>query len=290
LKFKTFMQLTRVEHSLMLVLAVLIGQVLQLGHIPGAEIALFASIPAFLIGLASFAINDFFDVETDRKNKRMDRPLVNGSASKSEAYFLSILLFILGVLVSFLLPEECYFLAGAFAIAAFLYSFKLKDIPLVGNIYIALTMAVPFVYGAYSVMAPAQDAMIFPKISIFILAAIALVMGIAREIAGDVRDMEGDKERKSKTLPFLVGRKSALYIHSLLYLLAVCMSAYPYLYLEGFMGNIGYLLFIGITDIMLMYAAISTLLDGSVKALKLSRNISLAAMGTGLLGFLLGSI
>jgi hypothetical protein len=68
------------------------------------------------------------------------------------------------------------------------------------------------------------------------------------------------------------------------------MSVYPYVYIEGFMGNFGYLALIAVTDLLVLYAALSTLFDSSVASLKRSRNVSLAALGTGLLGFLLGSI
>lgn len=280
----SFVRLTRFEHSLMLVLAVLIGQIIALGELPDYRIALAASIPPFFIGLASFAINDFFDVETDRKNRRNDRPLVNGSASKSEAYYLSIGLFILGVLVSFALPEECYAMAGGFAIVAFLYSFRLKDKPVIGNLYIAATMAVPFIYGNYSVSPDLLPAVV-------VLSLIAFVTGLAREIAGDVRDMKGDsKARKSKTLPMIMGKRNALLLHFLLYAVAVLMSFYPFLYIEPFAWNTFYLVPILLTDALILYAATSTLLDQSVSSFRRSRNASLVALGTGLLGFLAGII
>jgi geranylgeranylglycerol-phosphate geranylgeranyltransferase len=265
------------------VLAVIVGQILALGRLPEPVTVALASLPPLLIGLASFAINDFFDVETDRKNRRNDRPLVNGSATKNEAYFLAIGLFFLGVLLSFALPAECYFLAGIFAIVAFLYSYTLKDFPLVGNLYIASTMAVPFIYGSYSVSQELGQGVV-------VLALIAFVTGMAREIAGDVRDAEGDKARDSRTLPFIVGRRNAVLVQSLLYLLAVAMSAYPYLFVPEFAGDYKYLVPIAITDLLIVYSAVSTITDSSVASFRRSRNVSLAALGIGLLGFLLGSM
>ena len=285
MNFKSFVQLTRFEHSLMLVLAVLIGQALALGRLPDAQIALLASIPPFFIGLASFAINDYFDVETDKRNKRTDRPLVNRSATRSEAYYLSLALFLAGVAISFALPQDCYVIASSFAMAAFLYSLKLKDLPLAGNAYIALTMAVPFVYGSYSVQVPPET-----KPAVLVLASIAFVTGLAREIAGDARDAKGDKARGSRTLPMVIGRRNSLVLHSVLYLAAILLSFYPYLYVEGFKGNLGYLAFIALTDLLVLYSALAPLLDPSVKTLKRARNTSLAALGTGLVGFLLGAL
>lgn len=283
MKLKSFMKLTRFEHSLMLVLATVIGQIMALGGAPDPKIALLASIPPFFIGLASFAINDFFDVETDAKNKRFDRPIVSGDVSPGEAYYLSIGLFLVGLLASFELSLECEVIAGIFAIVAYLYSLKLKDWPIVGNVYIAATMAVPFVYGNYSVSSSLMP-------SVLVLSIIALIAGIAREIAGDVRDMKGDRARKSETVPVVIGRKNALFLHSALYLAAVLLSFYPYIYLEGFRGNFGYLALIGLTDLLILYAAIPPLVNDSTETLKRSRNASLAALGTGLLGFLAGAL
>ncbi|MFH0818186.1 MAG: UbiA family prenyltransferase [Candidatus Micrarchaeota archaeon] len=283
MKVWTFLKLTRFEHSLMLVLATAIGQVMALGALPEPKIALLASIPPLLIGLASFAINDFFDIETDAKNKRFDRPLVNGSANPAETYYLSIGLFIAGVLLAFELPSECTVIAAGFAIAAYFYSFKLKDWPLVGNLYIAATMAIPFIYGNYSVSSELN-------LAVLILALVAFIAGVAREIAGDVRDMKGDAARKSETLPVVIGRKKALILHAGLYLVAVLLSFYPYFYLDGFKGNVSYLVLIAITDLLIIYAAIPPLVNDSVETLKRSRNASLAALGTGLLGFLVGAL
>ncbi len=283
MKLKNFMQLTRFEHSLMLVLATIIGQVMALGGLPEPKIAILASMPPFFIGLASFAINDFFDIGTDKKNKRLDRPLVSGEAKPAEALYLSIGLFLFGILASFTLSSECQIIAACFAIAAYLYSLKLKDYALLGNLYIAATMAVPFIYGNYSVSGELVS-------SVLVLSAIAFIAGIGREIAGDVRDMEGDKARKSRTVPVIVGKRNALLIHAGLYVSAVLLSFYPYLYIDGFKGNAGYLGLILLTDALILYAAIPPLLDGSVKTLRRSRNASLAALGTGLLGFLIGAL
>ncbi|MFH1470644.1 MAG: UbiA family prenyltransferase [Candidatus Micrarchaeota archaeon] len=283
MKLNAFLRLTRFEHSLMLVLATLVGQTMALGGLPGIEIALLASVPPFAIGLASFAVNDFFDVETDRKNKRLDRPIVSGEVRHAEAYYLSIALFLAGVMVSFYLPNECTVIAAGFAMVAYLYSLKLKDYPLAGNIYIAGTMAIPFVYGNYSVGKELLPA-------VLVLSLIAFTAGVAREIAGSVRDMDGDKARNSRTIPVVIGRRNSILLHAGLYVLAVLLSFYPYFYIQGFMGNFVYLALIGATDLLVLYAAIPPLLDDSVRVLRRSRNVSLAALGTGLVGFLAGAL
>ncbi|MFH1448516.1 MAG: UbiA family prenyltransferase [Candidatus Micrarchaeota archaeon] len=275
-------RLTRIEHSIFLVIAVAIGEIMALGHFPNPELAVMSFIPPFAIGLASFAINDYFDLETDKQNRRTDRPLVNGSVTPHVAFYGSMVLFLLGISASFWLSPDCQAIASAFAIAAFLYSYKLKDMPLVGNAYIASTMAIPFIYGSYVI-----DPNIKP--AIIVLSIIAFITGLAREIAGDVRDMEGDiKARNSKTIPLLIGKRNAITLQCILYLIAVLLSVYPYLYIEPFIGNINYIIPIIVTDILIAYAAISTVFDQSAKSFRKARNMSLAALGIGLIGFLSG--
>lgn len=89
-KFSAFIRLTRIEHGFMLVVAVLIGEIVALRGFPPAGIALLSILPPFLIEIGSFAINDYFDIESDRKNKKSDRPLVTGELSPAFAIGLSV--------------------------------------------------------------------------------------------------------------------------------------------------------------------------------------------------------
>jgi geranylgeranylglycerol-phosphate geranylgeranyltransferase len=280
MSIEDFWKLTRLEHSVMLASAVAVGEIVALRALPNFDILILSVLSPMLVGAASFAINDYFDLRSDRINRRSDRPLVSGRVKPHSALLLSLLLFLAGIILSIFLNFNCFILTLLFSLLAFLYSFKLKDIALVGNIYIALTMAVPFIYGSLAVVNEVADA-------VLLLSSIAFVSGLAREMMGTARDIRGDRAgRGSRTLPMLIGVRSSLLLSSLLYIVGIALSAVPYLYINPYAGNIFYLTPIIIADVMLAYIALHSLKESSEEFMKASRDISLVAMFIALVGFL----
>lgn len=281
MSIEAFWKLTRLEHSAMLAVAVVIGGAIALGRLPEAHTLILSIIPPMLVGAASFAVNDYFDLKSDRINKRFDRPLVSGEVKPQTALILSLLLFLAGIAISAFLNASSFLLTLIFSVLAFLYSFKLKDVVLVGNFYIASTMAIPFLYGSFAVADKLPD-------GVLLLSAIAFVSGLAREVMGTARDIAGDRKgRGSKTLPMLIGVRNSLILSSLLYIVSILLSAIPYLYIKPYAGNILYAVPTLINDAMLAYIAAFSLKETSAGFMKSSRDISLAAMSIALVGFLI---
>jgi len=282
---KALARLTRIEHAFMLSLAAVIGEVIAgLDVLSSLPLVLLTIIPPFFIEIASFAVNDYFDLESDRLNKRKDRPLVSGEIKPAVALYVSVIATVVGVSASWFINLECFLIALVFALLAWLYNYKLKDLPLLGNLYIGLTMAIPFVYGNLAVAPQVNGA-------VWVLGAIAFVTGVGREIMITTRDIKGDKEgRGSTTLPMVIGVKPAIYISSSLFTLAVCMSALPFMYFGNYVNNLAYVIPILFTDFVLLYVAVGIMRDHGQKFLKKSRKLTLIALGLGLVGFFLGSI
>jgi len=273
---KSWLKLTRMEHSVMLSIAVVAAELLAGGV--SLEVMLVSLIAPWLISMGAFAINDYYDIEADRANKRYDRPLVNGSISKESAYNASIIFFIVGVLFSIFNPYT-FIIALLFAILAFLYSYRLKDTLLIGNIYIAFTMVIPFIYGA-------EVAFTSINVNIILISILIFLAGLAREIHGMIRDYEGDKKaRKSNNLITHIGIRNSAVIAFILYLEAIIISLYLFFYLAPFMNNIIFLLMIAVTDAMLFYVSIIYLKEWKEKYRE-SRNISLVGMSLALFAFL----
>ncbi|MEM3372952.1 MAG: UbiA family prenyltransferase [Candidatus Anstonellales archaeon] len=167
----------------------------------------FVFIP-FFITLYSFAINDILDYKTDIKNKRSDRPLANNLLSISEAKFIVRLIWVL-LLLLFLVAAYyskdnlnlfvALIVLWIFYVFSLLYSVYLKDMYVVGNIFIAFSMAIPFAYaGILSLNVTTTQKLLF---------VIAFLMGLARELIKSIQDIEGDvAERNSRTLPVLIGK------------------------------------------------------------------------------------
>ncbi|MFH0884424.1 MAG: UbiA family prenyltransferase [Candidatus Micrarchaeota archaeon] len=222
--FHELIKLTRFEHAIMLAFAVLIAQTAVLGAVPGISIVLVLSLLVPVLSeMGSFALNDYLDMETDRLNKKTDRPLVKGTISPEFALYFSIASLALSVALAFLINFPAFAIALAFNVLAVMYNWKLKDLPLVGNAYIALTMAIPFIFGNF-VVAPA-----LAQITL-ILALLGFVAGLAREIIKSAQDMEGDrKARGSRTLPIIIGEKKAVWAAVALYILFIGLSVLPFI-------------------------------------------------------------
>lgn len=280
--FHELAKLTRFEHALMLALAVLIAETIVLGAFPSiltVPIALSLLVPIFS-EMGSFALNDYLDIETDRLNKKTDRPLVKGTIAPKFALWFSILSLAISIALSFFINFFSFAIALVFNLLAVLYNWKLKDLPLVGNIYIALTMAIPFVFGNF-VVSPSLSPVAL------VLAVLGFVAGLAREIIKSVQDMEGDiKGRKSKTLPVVIGKRYSLFLAVILYLLFIPLSALPFT--MGLKLNL-FAIFVGIADGIVVFIAYR-IYTRPEESYSVARNASLAAFFLGMMGILLSAI
>lgn len=279
MRLKAFFRLTRVEHSLFLALAVLVGEVIVTSEIPLIP-TIFGVLSVFFMGLGSFAINDLLDYNTDKKNKRKDRPLVSGTISSWAAMATTKISFPLGVLFALLINMECFWIAVIFSILALAYSYALKKLLLLGNMFIAFSMAVPFIFGNYIVSNEIAA-------SVQVLASIAFLTGLGREIIKSIQDMAGDKKCGRWTLPIALGKTIPKYFAAFYILIAVAMSPIPFLLLPKFQGNWLYMGPIIITDLILLW---SVYMSVRLKELEKVRKLTLVALGIGLVGFLLGAL
>ncbi|MGI0100364.1 MAG: UbiA family prenyltransferase [Candidatus Micrarchaeaceae archaeon] len=283
-RITAFVKLTRIEHSFMLVIAVIAAELLA-GHLPTARDFILSIITPILISMGSFAVNDYYDVETDRANKRFDRPLVNGSMTKSGAINVVMVCLVIGVFVSLSINVYAFIIALVFAVLAVLYSYRMKDIALLGNVYIAFSMVIPFIYGSYVVSSSVDVEVIFISMIIFLA-------GLAREIHGMIRDYSGDKKaRKSRNLLHYTGIRRASQLAFILYIESILISLYMFFFIIPFAYNLVYIVPIVITDAVLAYIASGFMLQEKSKSFfSVSRNASLAVMGLALLAFLASAL
>ena len=182
--------------------------------------AVIAGISASLILAGGNAINDFFDVECD-KISHPERVLPSGKISKKSALIFAVILFILGISISFVLPTICVIIAFAAAILLIFYSAVLSRIPLAGNLLIASLSAFAVFYGAFAV-GPLCAKSIWAGI-------IAATIHLPREIFKDVQDSAGDIAAGRKTLPIVWDANKAGHLGAILCGLAMLVMVLPYL-------------------------------------------------------------
>jgi len=284
-KLKGLWDLIRLDHGLMLAVAVLIGAVIAKKGIPDdlVNLALAVSTAIFL-EISTFSLNDYFDYPIDKLNKRMDRPLVRGDISPKTALLITIIFFPLGLLSAFFVNITCFIIALITGMLALSYDIKLKKIKVFSNYYIAYTMAVPFLFGGVA-FSP-----VIPPI-IWVLSLMAFLSGVGREIIKDVMDIEGDKKEKVKSLPLYIGNKNSFFIAGTFFLSAVIISLLPFLVKidSTFYGNLVYLGVVSVPNILFLWVTASLVIKNKPNV-KLFRKLTLIAMMLGLVAFLSGAL
>lgn len=287
-KVFAYIRLFRIEHALMLVVAVFLAENIAFGAalpsdseiirlLPAPAIILFSLCVPLFIEMGSFALNDYFDVKTDKANKRLDRPIASGEISPKAALVAAAVAYALGIAASFALPAACIAIAIVFAALSVLYNWKLKDLPLVGNAYIAASMAIPFLFGGLVITDSLHPALLA-------IAAVAFVAGLGREIIKSIEDVKGDvKHRNSKTLPAVIGKANAAGIAAACYFLLVPLSFLPFFY--GLKMTTLALGLVAITALAFALMGYSVAHGQEKPSLEAARKASLLALGVGLLGY-----
>jgi len=245
---------------------------------------------ALSLEASTFALNDYYDVEIDRKNKRTDRPLVRGDLSPKIAVYLFAVFFPLGIICSYFVNLTCFLIALITALFAIFYDAVLKKIKLLGNFFIAYIMAIPFVFGGAAVLQQGNTLDVNLNPAIFIIALIAFLAGAGREIMKDVMDFEGDLQKGVRSFPRYLGTRKSNMIAAVFYLIAIGLSFLPFFF-QGYgvyYQNLPYFILVFLTDAMLLSTSLQLIIKKKPD-MKFYRNYTLLALFIGLLAFLVGA-
>lgn len=277
-------ELTRGEHGLMYGAGVLIGILVAGGNF--GITAVLGFFTAFFIQAGTFALNDYCDLETDIANHRLDRPLVRGALTKELAFGIACIATALGILSSVVLTMlhgglTLFLVALLLAALGILYDIKIKELFAVGNLYIAFTMAVPFIYGGLIAGDIGEG--------LLILSFIALLAGLGREVMKDIADIEGDEIRDVRSIARVYGIEEAKKVVTASSLLAVGLSVVPFfLPSTPYYLNPIFIILVSGTDIIFAHT-INELWKQHVNYEQL-RKETLIAIAIGLLAFICGAI
>ncbi|ADT84974.1 geranylgeranylglycerol-phosphate geranylgeranyltransferase [Thermococcus barophilus] len=275
MEVKAFIEILRPHNCFVAGLVGILGSIVALGHFPKIKTAVLIFAVVFLGCSAGNTINDYFDYEIDKIN-RPTRPLPRGAMSRKTAFWYAMLLFVVGLVLAYRLNIYAFILAVAAYSVLLIYAWKLKPLPIIGNIMVAsLTGATPL-YGAIAV----------GKIGLAgYLALCAFLVNLAREIMKDIEDIEGDKAKGAKTLPIVWGIKKSAYLASLFGIATVVASFLP---LKVGIG-IGYLPMI-VVDGLILAAVFELLKNPMPKTAGKAQKKLKAAIYLAVFSFLLGSI
>lgn len=279
---KALWELFRLEHGFMYGLGIVIGIYVSDPYFADFPKILFGYLTAVFLQASAFALNDFSDYEVDVANNRLDRPLVRGDLSRDTALKSGLLMMPLGLISAGLVSYFAFLFAVAITLLGYLYNIKLKEYGFAGNVYIAFTMAAPFLFGSIV----ASDGI---TQSSALLSSIAFLSGLGREVMKGIEDVEGDALRNVRSVARIVGVREAATISALLYVLAVLISPFPLFILEGYVMDLKYAIPVAITDIMLIHVAFMVARNYEKESIRRYRKLTLIAMLFGLIGFLAGA-
>ena len=243
-----------------------------------------AMAAVFFETAAGNVINDYFDYNIDLINKP-ERPIPSGRISLKNGRNYGYLLFLAGTVCGFLIsymtnnwiPFAIVLIAD---VILYLYAYKLKATPLIGNLTVGFMTGFGFVFGGYTINNPSIVAT-----SIF-LGFFAFVMTTAREIVKDIEDVEGDKADGARTLPILIGKKKPAILASIL-IIADCALC-PLLYFWNVFGIL-YLIIIAVAVILFLYSAVLILKSQDESTAHKSSKMLKIGMLIAFLSFALGS-
>src|SRR5467141_2095243 len=271
-------RLARPANCLMSALGVAIGGVVALGSGTTASIEpvkslVLAGAAAALFTAGGNALNDIYDRETDRIN-HPDRPLVSGALTVRAAYAFTAVVFVAAAILAVFI--NVYAVAIVVVNAGLMFSYeaawKARGAP--GNLVISYLVGSFFRFAGVACWPYAPYALLRTGI----LAALAFLATLGREITKDIEDMRGDVDRR--TLPRRIGASRAGVLAGLALALCVALSFLPLYFV---VLGVGYAVLVLPADGMFIYAALHSAANParSQRVTKYAMIVALAAFLAG---------
>ena len=275
------LDIIRPANCAMIGFAVIVGAfVSKPASVSGVQLVL-GFLTGFFICAYSMTVNDIYDLEVDRVN-RPDRPIPSGEVSVMGATRLSVLALGLGMACAILaLNPIGVAIAAAYAFLSWLYNSRAKRTGLAGNLIVASSLAIPFVYGGEVMGGSITGSLLL------MMALTAFFSGVGREVVKGMADVEGDAKREVNTIARSRGLSQASAVGALFFVLAVVTSWVPLL--TG-LANPIYTFGVIVPDLIFVYLAAAILVKHDPRSAHRVKRVALAGMTAGLIVFIGGAI
>lgn len=235
-------------------LSLLTAFALTKGMIEPVNILLIFFSMAFITS-AGFAINDYFDRESDAIIKPK-RPIPSGSLSLKQVVAVSGVLFVLGLVMAFLINWLSFAIIAIDSLLLLVYSYMVKrKSGFIANILVGILTGTAFLYG---------EATISGTINLISLSLYPIAFGtIGGNVLRDVLSVEGDSKVGYPTLPQKVGNYNAAKVGAIFFLLTGLLAPLPALPLFQNHFTIYYLPLILLWSALLIYSSVRLIASGS---------------------------
>ena len=271
-----FIVIIRPINSIMVGLAVVVGITLTSVNNLLSMKTLLGFLTGFFISSYSMVTNDYYDIEVDRINCP-NKSIPSNKIKPKEAILYAFLLLFLGEISSLLIGPTNFVIATIFSLIAWIYNYWGKKKMFIGNIMVASSVAIPYLYGGTAFEKLGNQLLWFLALTSFLAAA-------GREIVKTITDIEGDRARNVNSISISHGSELAGNISAIFFIGAVATTILPIITKTVVSG---YSSLIIIPDILFLYASIKIIKDKSKEnAFKIKR-FTLVGMLVGMIVFML---
>src|SRR3989338_3571763 len=249
-----YLELLRLNNGILAILGIIIGAIVADAFLPSMSLQIV--------------------IEINRDIFAPNRPIPSGRVRRKNVAVYFVVLIAASLALAYFVSRDFLYLAAINSLVSLVYSWKLKGMPLIGNLTVSWLAGSTFIGGALIVHPFAA----LPS-SVLLLASIGFIGTLSREIFKDIEDVKGDKEGGAKTLPIAAGEKAARIAASAVLVIGILSLLIP-LYVSMF----SMFYYIGIVP------AIAICLTAMVKPAKKSQKLIKIAMYFIFLGFVLGTV
>jgi geranylgeranylglycerol-phosphate geranylgeranyltransferase len=206
---------------------------------------------------AGFAINDYFDRESDAVIKPK-RPIPSGALSLKQVVVVSGVLFAAGLVMAFLINWLSFAIIAVDSLLLLLYSFMVKrKSGFIANVLVGILTGTAFLYGEATITSPAIISLI--SISLYPIAFGTIGGNVLR----DVLSVEGDSKVGYPTLPQKIGGANSTKVAAVFFLLTGLLAPLPALPFFPNHFTIYYLPLILVWSVLLIYASVRLITSAS---------------------------
>jgi geranylgeranylglycerol-phosphate geranylgeranyltransferase len=203
---------------------------------------------------AGFAINDYFDRESDAVIKPK-RPIPSGALSLKQVVAVSGVLFTLGLVMAALINWLSFVIIAVDSLLLLVYSYMVKrKSGFIANVLVGILTGTAFLYGQATISNPATVNLV--SLSLYPIAFGTMGGNVLR----DILSLDGDSKVGYPTLPQKIGSVIAAKVGAIFFLLTGLLAPLPF-----FIGNftIYYLPLILLWSVLLIYASIRLVTSAS---------------------------
>jgi geranylgeranylglycerol-phosphate geranylgeranyltransferase len=215
-----FLKISRPLNCLITFMTVIVGGLICSNDKHITVKLVLAGIIGFIVTATGNSINDFYDIDVDKIN-RPDRPLPSGILASKSVLIFCVILILIAPILSLQINIYAFIISIISILLLFLYSYKLKRIPLIGNILVSLLTVLAFIFGG----------VVVGNVTLAIIPAVfAFLINLIREVIKDMEDANGDMLLDISTFPIRFGDRASKYLVIGVTVILVLFTLIPFVF------------------------------------------------------------